>query len=69
MMAHPFNNTIANQLLAFVVLSAVAIIIIEDPGSIDRVIRDISGDPPIVEQEEDEEELMANGLKALASQR
>ena len=64
-----FNNTIANQLLAFVVLSAVAIIIIEDPGSIDRVIRDICGDPPIVEQEEDEEELMANGLKALASQR
>ena len=48
-----FNNTIAKQLLAFVVLSAAAIIIIEDPGSIDRLIRDICGDPPIIEEEED----------------
>ena len=63
-------STNYKHFVVFVILCAVAYVAIEDPGAIESFIRELFGEKTIEEDEETEnEEMIANGLAALASQR
>ena len=60
-------STKYKRFFLFLCLCAVAYIAIEDPGAIERFIKELFGENDDDEEEKDDEELMATGLAALSA--
>ena len=62
-------STKYKRFFIFICLCAVAYVAIEDPGAIERFIKELFGEKVDDEEEEDVEEMIATGLAALSGQR